>query len=106
MGREAGVGGLPRHFRCQILSQICFGAAFFLAVKLRRRLEANQIGRLDIGIIFGNGKLNALIGPDSSAEHDTLAGILGSALDKPAAVADRLGVNEYALGIPEVDNIK
>jgi hypothetical protein len=42
---------------------------------------------------------------DRFAEDVAFAGILGGALDEPAAVADGLGGNQDALGVPTVDDI-
>ena len=103
--REAGVGRFPGRFRGQILCQVGLRAAFFLAIEFRRRLEAHQIRRFDIGVGFGDRKLNALIRTDGSAEDDSFTRVLGGAFDEPAAVADRFGGDEDTLGIPAVDDV-
>src|SRR5439155_7711500 len=68
-------------------------------------LEAHQVRRLDLHVGLGDRKGDALVLADRASEHDTLAGILGGAIDKPVAVADAFGGDQRALGVETVENV-
>src|SRR5262249_17744766 len=53
----------------------------------------------------GDRKLDALVGADGSAKDDALRGVAGGTFDEPATVADALGGDQDALGIPAVDDL-
>src|SRR5581483_294614 len=88
VGVEAGVRRLPRRLGGEQLRQVRLGAAALAAA-----------------VGAGDGELHALVRADGPAEHLALAGVLARAVHEPAAVADRLGGDEDALGVPAVDDV-
>ena len=102
---QAGIRRFPGRFAGEQFRHIGFRTAFFAAVEFFRCRVAHLCRRFHMGVAARDRKLHPLIGADRLAEHDALAGIFGRALDKPAAVPDRLGSDQNALGVPPVDDV-
>src|SRR6266508_5779636 len=105
MGVEAGIGGRPTCLRREQLGHVGLGAALLALVEQPGGLVAHQIGGGHGGIGAGERELYALVAPDRRAEHYALPRIGGRALDEPVAVADTLGGQQDALGVPTIDDI-
>ena len=88
-----------------MLGHVRFRAARLTAVETIARLEAHQVGRLDLHIGLGDWKGDALVLTDRAAENDTFAGVLGGAVDEPVAIADAFGGDQRALGVEPVENV-
>ena len=69
------------------------------------RLVAHHVGRADLHVGVGQRELHALVGADLAAEHLPLVRVVDGAVDEPVAVADGLGRQQDALGVPAVDDV-
>src|SRR5207245_9929944 len=99
MRRDADVRRLPRSLRREVLGHVGLGTARLTAVETIARLEAHQVGRLDLHIGLGDWKGDALVLTDRAAENDTFASVLGGAVDEPVAIADAFGVDQPTIGL-------
>src|SRR5207244_5624825 len=105
MRLEADVRRLPRRLRREVLGHVGLGTASLTAVETIARLEPHQVSRLDLHIGLGDWKGDALVLTDRAAENDTLAGVLGGAVDEPVAIADAFGGDQRALGVESVEHV-
>src|SRR4051794_1419057 len=105
VGVEADVGRRPARLGAQELGHIGLGAAGLPGVEATRGLVAHQVGRAHLHVRLGDGELHALISADRAAEDLARVGVGGRALGEPVTVADRLGGEQDALGVPAVDHV-
>src|SRR5258708_12677176 len=76
-----------------------------MAIEQPGSLVAQQVGGFKARVGLGDRELHALVGADGAAEDDPFGGIPGGSLDEPAAVADGLGGDQDALGVPAIDDV-
>src|SRR3954470_14012175 len=94
---KAGVGGLPRGFRREVLGHVGLGSAGLVRIEATARVEAHQVGGFEFDEGFGDRELHALVLADRPPEHDALVDVGNHLVDEPVAVADALSGDQRAL---------
>src|SRR5215472_18134125 len=102
---QAGVRRFPGCLRGEKLGHVGFRSARLPRIEQRTHLESHQVGRLELDVTLGDGKLHRLVFPDRPIEHDPLRGVTTSTLDEPPSIAYAFGRDQRALGIESVEDV-
>src|SRR5262245_22452232 len=72
VGCETSIGCFPRRLGGKQFCHVRFSTAFLFAIEFCCRLVTHQIRGLDVGISFGDWKLNTLVRANGPAEDNAL----------------------------------
>src|SRR5262249_17666540 len=105
VGLQRDVASLEARLGGHELGGVRLGAAGFAAVEEPRRLQAHQLGRLELGPRHRQRGRDRLVLADRPVEHDTLLRVLHTALERRAPDPDRLDPGEDALWVERVQQM-